>query len=200
MLVGYARVSTADQDPEYQLAALKERGWKRIFADRCSGRREHRPELGTAFDFLREGDSLVVWRLDRLGRSVRHLIGPVDRLGCQLVSLTERLDTRTPRGRVAFHVFAALAVFEADVNRERTREAARAARREGRTWGRRSQFHDPTKVEVAKGLLANPKLSKAEVARQLGIAKSTLYHWFLGGDPDRFGQGRNGKGRNGDRE
>ncbi len=195
MLVGYARVSTVDQDPEYQIRALEERGCERIYADRCSGRSDCRPQFRAALDFLREGDSLVVWRLDRLGRSVRRLInlaGALEERNCQLVSLTEQLDTDTPGGRVIFHVFAALAAFEADVNSERTRESYKAARANGRHWGRGSQFHDPQRVQVAKALLADPALSKAEVARQLGITKTTLYRWFPGGDPERFGQGRNG--------
>ena len=112
LLVGYARVSTAEQNPERQIRALKERGCGRIFTDRCSGRTASRPQLEAALECLRQGDSLVAWRFDRLGRSVRHLLelsGRLDDRGCQLVSLTEAIDTGTPDGRLVFAVFAALA-------------------------------------------------------------------------------------------
>lgn len=198
LLVGYARVSTAEQNPEHQIRALKERGCSRIFTDRCSGRAASRPQLEAALECLRQGDSLVAWRFDRLGRSVRHLLelsGQLDDRGCQLVSLTEAIDTGTPGGRLVFAVFAALAAFEAELVRERTVEAARTARANGTRWGRRSKFHDPETVRAAKAMLADPAVPTVAVARHFGVTKNTIYRWFPGGDPQAFGTGRNGKER-----
>ena len=197
MLVGYARVSTADQNPEHQVRALKERGCGRIFTDRCSGRGARRPQLDAALDFLREGDSLVAWRFDRLGRSVQHLLDlsrQLDERGCQLVSLTEAIDTGTPGGKLVFTVFAALAAFEADLIGERTTEAARTAKAHGNRWGRRSKFHDPEIVRAAKAMLADPAITTVAVARHFGVSKNTIYRWFPRADPQAFGTGRNGKG------
>ena len=198
MLVGYARISTADQNPERQVRALKERGCGRIFTDRCSGRGASRPQLDAALEFLREGDSLVAWRFGRLGRSVQHLLELSRQLedrGCQLVSLTEAIDTGTPGGRLVFTVFAALAAFEADLVRERTVEAAKTARAHGNRWGRRSKFHDPETVRKAKAMLADPAITTVAVARHFGVTKNTIYRWFPGADPQAFGTGRNGKER-----
>ena len=198
LLVGYARVSTAEQNPERQVRALEEHGCGRIFTDRCFGRGASRPQLDAALESLREGDSLVAWRFDRLGRSVRHLLelsGKVDDRGCQLVSLTEAIDTGTPGGRVVFAVFSAVAAFEADLMRERTVEAARTARANGNRWGRRSKFHDPETVRAAKAMLADPAVPTVAVARHFGVTKNTIYGWFPGADPQAFGTGRNGKER-----
>ncbi len=123
MLVGYARVSTPDQDPGYQLRALEERGCEKVFTDRGSGRITERPQLTAALEFIRAGDALVVWKFDRLARNLRHLIElgvELERRGCQLVSLTEAIDTGSPGGKLVFAVFGAMAEFEADLNRERT--------------------------------------------------------------------------------
>ena len=189
MLVGYARVSTAEQDPGYQLRALEERGCVRIFTDRCSGKLASRPQLGAALDFLREGDVLVVWKFDRLARNLRHLIDlgvALEKRGCQLVSLTEAIDTTTPGGRLVFAVFGAMAEFEADLNRERVEESYRAAKAAGRRWGRPSPFHNPENVRVAKAMLADRSISRAEVARRFGVSRNVLYRWFPGGDPDAY--------------
>ncbi len=145
--------------------------------------------------FLREGDSLIVWRFDRLGRSVTHLLELAAALrerGINLVSLTEAIDTTTPGGRLVFTVFAALAAFERELVRERTLLAVQAARESGRPWGRKSKLHDPVFVQAAKALLADENLPRAEVARQLEISRTTLYRWFPGGCPEAFGLGRNG--------
>src|SRR5262245_35282166 len=122
--VGYARVSTGDQDVALQLDALKKAGCKRVFQDRASGAKTERPGLTEALAYLREGDVLIVWKLDRLGRSLPHLIETVmglEQRGIGLRSLTEQIDTTTPGGRLIFHVFGALGQFERDLIRERTR-------------------------------------------------------------------------------
>ena len=189
MLVGYARVSTADQDPAYQLRALEERDCERIFTDRCSGKRAARPELDAALDFLRSGDTLAVWKFDRLARDLRHLLElgrELDRRDCHLVSLTEAIDTATPGGKLVFAVFGALAQFEADLNSERTREAYLAKRAAGVHWGRRSVFHDPKNVRAAQALLRDPSLTKTEIAKHFGVGRNVLYAWFPQGDPDAY--------------
>ena len=152
-LLGYARVSTGDQRLDLQLDALQTAGCKRVWSDRASGSLTERPQLVQLFDHLRPGDTLVVWRLDRLGRSVRHLIDLVGELGERgvgLRSLQEGIDTTTPGGRLVFHVFSALAQFEREVIIERSRAgvaAARARGRVGRTAGSndsRQTSHGPT--------------------------------------------------------
>lgn len=189
MRVGYARVSTVDQDPGYQRRALEEGGCGKIFTDRVSSRKGRRPQLEAALDFLREGDALVVWRFDRLARSTPEMLSLADKLagrGCELVSLTERIDTGTPGGKVVFTVMAALAQFERDVNSERTKESYRAKKARGLAWGRPSSFEDPEAVKTAKALLAEGTLTKPQIAARLGVCVSTLYRRFPGGDPDAF--------------
>ncbi|MCY4597995.1 MAG: recombinase family protein [Bryobacterales bacterium] len=189
VLVGYARVSTPDQDPGYQLRALEERGCQRIFTDRGSGRITERPQLTAALEFIRDGDVLVVWKFDRLARNLRHLIElgvELERRGCQLVSLTEAIDTGSPGGKLVFAVFGAMAEFEADLNRERTQASARAHKAAGRRWGRPSPFHDPENVRIAKAMLADRSIPRTEVARRFGLGTTALYRWFPGGDPDTF--------------
>src|SRR5580704_5795812 len=140
-LIGYARVSTVEQDPALQLDALASAGCARVFCDRASGSVQDRPELTRAIDHLRAGDTLVVWKLDRLGRNLRHLIDTVRDLEARSIgfrSLQESIDTTTPGGRLVFHVFAALAEFERDLIRERTHAGLTAARARGRRGGRPS--------------------------------------------------------------
>ena len=180
MVVGYARVSTVDQHPEYQIRALEARGCERIFTDRRSSRSKSRPQLDAVLDFLRKGDSLVVWKFDRL-----------ERRQCELDSLTEAIDTSSPGGRLAFAIFGAMAQFQADLASERTKEAHKAAKAVGNRWGRPSVFHDPATVQVAQALLRDDGVSSAEAARRLGVHSSTLRRWFPGSDPDAF-RGRNG--------
>ena len=135
MLAGYARVSTLDQNPELQIDALRAAGCGRIFEDRASGARSDRPGLAEALDWMRRGDTLVVWRLDRLGRSLPQLVATVRRLeaaGLGFRSLTEGIDTTTASGTLVFHVFGALAQFERDLTRERTMAGLAAARARGR--------------------------------------------------------------------
>ncbi len=138
-LFGYARVSTADQNPDLQLDALRAAGCSRIFIDYASGAKTARPELARALDHLRAGDTLIVWKLDRLGRSLPHLVETVKALSDRdvgLRSLQDPIDTTTPGGRLVFHVFAAMAEFERDLIRERTNAGLAAARARGRVGGR----------------------------------------------------------------
>ncbi|NKC16686.1 MAG: helix-turn-helix domain-containing protein [Gammaproteobacteria bacterium] len=175
MLIGYARVSTADQD-----LALQEAGCERVFTDGMSGARADRPGLSEALDFAREGDVIAIWRLDRLGRSLRDLLGLVqvlDERGVGLKSLTESLDTTAPGGRLIFQVFGAIAEFERNLIRERTTAALAAAGARGRRGGRPRSFTDQD-VAAAKALLADPELTVAEVAERLGCSPATLYRYL----------------------
>ncbi len=177
MLIGYARVSTQDQKPELQLDALKGAGCERVFEEKASGAQRERPQLTAAIEYMREGDTLVVWKLDRLARSIRQLIDTVEALearGIGMRSLTEAIDTTTSGGRLVFHIFAALAEFERSVIRERTTAGLKAARDRGRVGGRpRSMTAED--LAVARALLANPDITTKEVARRLSVSVSTLY-------------------------
>ena len=189
MTVGYARVPAAGRDPVCQIQALRECGCERIFTDRCSGRRQGSPQLDAALGSLRIDDTLVVWRFDRLARSLRHLValaGELERRRCRLVSLTESIDTGSPDGETVFAVFGAMARLEADLRRERTANAHRVARATGRRLGRPSCFHDSANVRTAQALLSDPTIPAAEVARRFGISRNTLYRWFPGGAPEAF--------------
>jgi DNA invertase Pin-like site-specific DNA recombinase len=177
MLIGYARVSTQDQKPQLQLDALKVAGCDRVFEEKASGAQRERPVLKEALAFLREGDTLVVWKLDRLARSLRQLLETVELLegrGIGLRSLTESIDTTTSGGRLIFHIFGALAEFERSVIRERTSAGLAAARARGRVGGRPPAM-TAQDIAVAKTLLANPAISVKEVARRQGVSLSTLY-------------------------
>ena len=177
MLVGYARVSTQEQDLALQLDALQAPG-----ATRCSRRRprapqRERPELKAALDYMREGDTLVVWKLDRLARSLKQLIETVEKFGERgigLRSLTEAIDTTTAGGKLVFHIFAALAEFERGVIRERTLAGLQAARARGRLGGRPPALVAKD-LAAAKAMLQDPEITVAEVAKRLGVAASTLY-------------------------
>jgi len=177
MLIGYARVSTQDQKPRLQLDALKGAGCERIFEEKTSGAQRERPALKEAIAFLREGDTLVVWKLDRLARSLRQLIDTIETLearGIGLRSLTENIDTTTSGGRLVFHIFGALAEFERSIIRERTVAGLASARVRGRLGGR-PRAMTPEDVAVAKTLLANREISVKEIARRQGVSVSTLY-------------------------
>jgi DNA invertase Pin-like site-specific DNA recombinase len=179
MLIGYARVSTQDQNIVLQLEALTKAGCERIFADKLSGSRAERPGLAKALDMLRKGDTLVVWKLDRLGRSVKNLVNLTTDLhqrGIQFKSLTDAIDTGTPSGRFFFHVMASLAEMERELTVERTRAGLEVARRLGRRGGRKRTMTD-SKIESAKKLLANGVPPK-EVAHNLGVSVPTLYRWL----------------------
>jgi DNA invertase Pin-like site-specific DNA recombinase len=176
-LIGYARVSTSDQDPALQLDALNEAGCSRVFADRAGGTVAERPELASLLDYLRPGDTLVVWRLDRLGRNLRHLIETVNSLeerGISFRSLRESVDTTTPGGRLVFAVFAALAEFERELLRERVMAGLSAARARGRSGGRPSVM-TPEKMRVARELYATREHTVATIAATVGVSRATVY-------------------------
>lgn len=183
MLVGYARVSTQDQNPAMQLDALKAANCERVFVEKASGALRERPELKAALAYLRAGDTLVVWKLDRLARTLKQLVETVEGLAARdigLRSLTEAIDTTTAGGRLIFHVFCALAEFERSVIRERTKAGLDAARTRGRHGGRPLAL-DPKALTAAKALLADPDITVEDVAKRLNVAASTLYRHFPGG-------------------
>ena len=178
MRIGYARVSTRDQNLELQLDALGKAGCERIFRDKLSGAQVERPGLNEALSHLRETDTLVVWKLDRLGRSVKGLVDLVNELEARKVhfqSVTDGVDTKTPAGRFFFHVMASLAQMERELILERTRAGLEAARCAGRIGGRKRRMTDG-KVQVARKLLASGTLPH-EVAHSLGVSVPTLYRW-----------------------
>ena len=175
-LIGYARVSTAEQDTALQTDALRNAGCERGFEDTASGAKADRPGLADALAYLRDGDVLVVWRLDRLGRSLPHLIETVGKLearGVGFRSLTENIDTTTPGGRLIFHVFGALGQFERDLIRERTKAGLTAAAARGRKGGRKPVV-TADKLQRARELVANG-LNVREAAARLKVGKTALY-------------------------
>ncbi len=179
MRIGYARVSTQDQRLDVQHEALTASGCDKVFDDTMSGRVTERPGLQRALDILREGDTLVVWKLDRLGRSVKQLVDLISRFeqqGIHFVSLTDSIDTSTPAGRFFFHVMASLAEMERELIVERTRAGLEMARARGRIGGRRRVMTDG-KVEAAMQLLSSG-LPPREVASTLGVSVATLYRWI----------------------
>jgi len=179
VLIGYARVSTQDQNLDLQTEALTKAGCKKIFTDKISGSRAERPGLTKALEMLREGDTLIVWKLDRLGRSVKNLVdlvGELHKQGIQFKSLTDAIDTGTPSGRFFFHVMASLAEMERELTVERTRAGLEVARQLGRKGGRKRQMTD-SKIESAKKLLASG-IPPRDVATNLGISVPTLYRWI----------------------
>jgi len=179
MRIGYARVSTRDQRLDVQHEALAASGCDKVFDDTMSGRVAGRPGLQRALDILREGDTLVVWKLDRLGRSVKQLVDLVSNFeveGINFVSLTDSIDTSTPAGRFFFHVMASLAEMERELTVERTRAGLETARLKGRVGGRKRVMTDG-KVDAARKLLASG-LSPRDVASNLGVSVATLYRWI----------------------
>jgi len=179
MLIGYARVSTQDQNLALQKEALDRAECKTIFEDKMSGSRDERPGLAQALNALRAGDTLVVWKLDRLGRSVKSLVDLVNDLhskGIHFRSLTDSIDTSTSSGRFFFHVMASLAQMERELIVERTRAGLEVAKQLGRRGGRKRKMTD-SKIESAKKLIANG-ISPREVADNLNISIPTLYRWL----------------------
>ena len=177
MLIGYARVSTLEQDVSLQTDALQQAGCERIFQDKISGAKADRPGLQEALNYARSGDSIVVWRLDRLGRSLKHLIetvGQLEEQGIGFRSLQESIDTTTSGGRLIFHIFGALAEFERNLIRERTIAGLEAARARGRLGGRPKKL-DAKKTELAYQLYDEKKYAVKEICHMLGISKPTLY-------------------------
>lgn len=180
MLIGYARVSTQEQDAELQRVALRQAGCGKLFEETASGAQRDRPQLAAAMEFMREGDTLIVWKLDRLARSLKQLIETVEALedrGSHFRSLTESIDTATPNGRLIFHVFGALAEFERGLIRERTLAGLAAARARGRVGGRPRSLSE-SKAKAAKAMLAAGELTVVEIAEQVGVSPATLYRYF----------------------
>ena len=179
--VGYARVSTIDQDPTLQLDALAAAGCAKVFEDRASGARADRAGLRSALEYVRDGDVLIVWKLDRLGRSLPHLIETMTSLATRGVgfrSITEAIDTTTPGGRLVFHLFGALGEFERDLIQERTRAGLAAAVARGRKGGRKpvvtSEKLKQARTFIAKGLTVR------EAATRLRVGKTALYDALRG--------------------
>jgi DNA invertase Pin-like site-specific DNA recombinase len=172
-LLGYARISTGEQHPDLQVDALKAAGCYRVFVDTASGALTARPALDQVLDQLRPGDTLVVWKLDRLGRSLRHLVDTIATLagrGVGFRSLQEAIDTTTPGGKLVFHIFAALAEFERDLIWERTT----AARARGRTGGRPAVMTEP-KIKLAREMYASRQYTVAAIASTLGVSRASIY-------------------------
>jgi DNA invertase Pin-like site-specific DNA recombinase len=177
MLIGYARISTGDQTLDLQKDALAAAGCEQLYTDVLSGSKSARPGLAEALKFIRPGDTLVVWRLDRLGRSLQHLIETVmglEQRGIGFMSLTEAIDTTTPGGKLIFHIFGSLAEFERELIRERTNAGLAAARARGRFGGRPPKLDEKT-LALAKRLHADKQTDIATICRTLGICRSTLY-------------------------
>lgn len=177
MLVGYARVSTIDQNPELQLDALTAAGCEKVFVEKASGAQRDRPELAAALAYARKGDTIVVWKLDRLARSMRQLIETIEGLegrGVGFRSLTEAIDTTTAGGKLVFHIFGALAEFERGIIRERTSAGLAAALARGRKGGRPPKLDD-NDLKAARAMLADETIPVGEVARRLRVSPATLY-------------------------
>lgn len=180
MLIGYARVSTLDQSCNLQLDALKQAGCARVYKETASGSRRDRPRLQAALAAMRPGDTLVVWRLDRLARSLKHLLETVEGLeadGKDFRSLTEAINTATPAGKLIFQILGALAEFERELIRERTRAGLAAARLRGHRGGRPRALTDAD-VTRARALLEQSGGKVTAVARLLGVPSSTLYRYL----------------------
>ena len=180
MLIGYARVSTQDQKLHLQRDALKKAGCEKIITDKARGGMTARAGLDKVWEVLRPGDTLVVWRLDRLGRSLRHLIelmGELEQKRIGFRSLQEAIDTTSPGGKLTFHMFGALAEFERNLIQERTQAGLAAARARGRHGGRPNAL-DPRKQQVAVGLYKDRKHTVQEICQIMGISKPTLYNYL----------------------
>lgn len=178
-LIGYARVSTKGQKLDRQIAALEAAGCQRVFSDKKSGKNTEREELWNALDYLREGDTLVVPSLDRLGRSIQDLISLVAGLrkrGIGFRSLHESLDTTTPGGRLVFHVFAALAEFIRELIVQGTHEGLAAARARGQRLGRPPAMTEE-QIRHARSMLADPEASISSIAKLLGVSRTTIYKY-----------------------
>ena len=176
MIIGYARVSTQDQNARLQLDALGAAGCEQIFSEVATGKFRERPELAACLRMLRKGDELVVWKLDRLARSLKDLVELIQTLqerGVGFRSLTESIDTSSSGGRLVFHVFSALAEFEHSLIRERTMAGLAAARARGRKGGRKLRLSSAD-VRKAAAMLTDPHITKTEVAKHFGVSRVTL--------------------------
>src|SRR5438105_8535887 len=183
MLVGYARVSTSEQTLDLQKDALEQIGCIKIYSDVVSGAKAERKGLQEALEYVREGDTLVVWRLDRLGRSLKHLIETITDLNNRKIgfqSITEHIDTTTSGGKLIFHIFGALAEFERDIIKERTLAGLAAARARGRKGGRpkAKTLDTPKKVAIAQHLYNDKTNSIDDICKTLNISRATLYRYI----------------------
>jgi DNA invertase Pin-like site-specific DNA recombinase len=179
MRIGYARISTRQQNKALQLDALEEAGCERVHTEEVSGAADSRPALEECMATLREGDTLVVWRLDRFGRSLSDLVEKMDELeekGVDFVSLTEGIDTTTAQGRLAFHIFGALAEFERELARERTMAGLQAARERGRVGGRPPALSEE-EIPQIQALMRDEEVSAREIADRFDVSKATLYRY-----------------------
>ncbi len=189
MLIGYARVSTHEQNLHLQDDALQKAGCERIFTDKASGSSGDRQGLQRAVDALREGDTLVVWKLDRLGRSLSHLVEFISSLrskGIGFRSLQESIDTTSGVGKLVFHIFASLAEFERDLVRERTMAGLASARARGRMGGR-PRVLDAKKIAQARALHSTKTIPIKEICSTLGIGRTTLYRYLSSTEQDTTG-------------
>ena len=182
-MIGYARVSTKDQNPGLQIDALQEAGCKKIYIDRMSGATEKRPELDKMIESLYPGDTIVIWKLDRLGRSLQHLVKLVNEFQAkqvQLKSLNDPVDTTTPSGTLIFNIFASIAEFEREILKERTMAGLRSARERGRIGGRPKGLSQKAqeKAMVAETLYKIENYPVSAICRQLNISKATLYKYL----------------------
>ena len=180
MLIGYARVSTHDQTLNLQQDALEKAGCNKIFTDTISGAKTERPGWEQPLAYVRPGDTLVVWRLDRLGRSLKHLIETITTLHDREIgfkSITENIDTTTSGGKLVFHIFGALAEFERDIIRERTQAGLQAARARGKRGGRPKALN-PKKQAMAQALYEDKNNAVADICKMLNISRATLYRYI----------------------
>ncbi len=181
-LIGYARVSTSDQNLDSQIDELKKAGVEEIFSDIASGAKSQRPELEKCFDILKKGDTLLVWRLDRLGRSLPHLVSLVSELknkGIGFKSICDgAIDTTTASGELIFNIFASLAQFERNLIIERTKAGLSSARSRGKVGGRKPIIAEDPKVRMAKKLHADKSMKISDICENLKISKATLYRYI----------------------
>ena len=180
MNIGYARVSTEDQNLDMQIDALKEAKCDHIYEEKMSGKIKERPVLKDALNFMRKGDTLVVWKLDRLGRSLRHLIEVINQLmdsGMYFMSLQENIDTTSTSGKLIFHIFAALAEFEREIISERTKAGLKAARTRGRFGGRPKKL-DEKQTQMVKRMWKDHTITIDEICRTFDISKTALYRYL----------------------
>lgn len=182
MLIGYARISTSDQSLDLQKDALKVAGCKKIFSEIASGAKSQRVELEKALEYVRQGDTLVVWRLDRLGRTLKHLIEFINEMeakGIGFMSLQENIDTTTSGGKLIFHIFGALAEFERNIIRERTKAGLESARARGKLGGRPKKL-DESAWKLAKKLYDEQELTLKEICKIIGVSKTSFYKYLRG--------------------
>ncbi len=177
MKIGYARTSTLDQNLDLQIDALKNCGCEKIYQEQISSVKDHRPQLENCLQALRAGDTLYIWRLDRLGRSLKDLINIVTQLqemDCELVSIKESIDTSTTSGKLTFHLFASLAEFERELIRERTQAGLLSARARGRMGGRPEKLKESEK-QMIRQLMGDRQNSATKIAKQFGVSRATVY-------------------------